>query len=110
MSVKEAIKAERRFEGCPVKETSAGIPVKPVYGPEDIKDIDYQRDIGNPGEYPFTRGMSSGGRVAEEDISGLKKPGITGFFEQGVPDCEIVGHIVKRVNKERRYDPGEGGR
>ncbi|TET59229.1 MAG: methylmalonyl-CoA mutase, partial [Candidatus Stahlbacteria bacterium] len=28
-----------------------------LFSPEDIKDIDYKRDIGNPGEYPFTRGV-----------------------------------------------------
>ncbi len=35
----------------------SGIEVKPIYTPEDIKNIDYSRDIGNPGEYPFTRGI-----------------------------------------------------
>ena len=35
----------------------SGIEVKPVYGPEDLKDFDYKRDLGNPGEYPFTRGI-----------------------------------------------------
>ena len=35
----------------------SGIEVKPIYTPEDVKDIDYKRDIGNPGEYPFTRGI-----------------------------------------------------
>jgi methylmalonyl-CoA mutase N-terminal domain/subunit len=30
--------------------------VKPLYTPEDIQDIDFQRDIGFPGSYPFTRG------------------------------------------------------
>ena len=35
----------------------SGIEVKPIYTPEDVKDIDYTRDIGNPGEYPFTRGI-----------------------------------------------------
>lgn len=35
----------------------SGIEVKPIYTPEDVKDIDYARDIGNPGEYPFTRGI-----------------------------------------------------
>src|SRR5437867_3775817 len=34
----------------------AGIPVKPVYGPEDVS-ADFERDIGRPGEYPFTRGI-----------------------------------------------------
>jgi methylmalonyl-CoA mutase N-terminal domain/subunit len=34
----------------------AGIPVKPVYGPEDVAG-DAERRIGRPGEYPFTRGI-----------------------------------------------------
>ncbi len=29
---------------------------KPVYGPEDLKGFDPSRDIGEPGEFPFTRG------------------------------------------------------
>jgi methylmalonyl-CoA mutase N-terminal domain/subunit len=35
----------------------AGIPVKPVYGPEDVAAADAEREIGRPGEYPFTRGI-----------------------------------------------------
>ena len=35
----------------------AGIPVKPVYGPEDLAGFDPARDLGRPGEYPFTRGI-----------------------------------------------------
>lgn len=30
-----------------------------LFTPEDTKDIDYHRDLGNPGEYPFTRGIYS---------------------------------------------------
>ena len=35
----------------------SGISVKPVYGPQDLEHIDPARDIGDPGEYPFTRGI-----------------------------------------------------
>ncbi len=35
----------------------AGIPVKPVYGPADLAGRDPARDIGEPGAYPFTRGI-----------------------------------------------------
>jgi len=31
--------------------------IKRIYTPEDIKDLDYMRDLGFPGEYPFTRGV-----------------------------------------------------
>jgi methylmalonyl-CoA mutase N-terminal domain/subunit len=27
-----------------------------VYGPEDVSDIPFETDIGEPGEYPYTRG------------------------------------------------------
>ncbi len=37
--------------------SSLGTPVKVSYGPEDIKDLDYARDLGNPGEYPYTRAI-----------------------------------------------------
>jgi len=36
--------------------TISGIPVEPLYTPETV-DIDYERDLGDPGEYPFTRGV-----------------------------------------------------
>jgi methylmalonyl-CoA mutase N-terminal domain/subunit len=35
----------------------SGIKVKPVYGPEDIQDIDVSQEIGQPGQFPFTRGI-----------------------------------------------------
>jgi methylmalonyl-CoA mutase N-terminal domain/subunit len=38
-------------------ETISGIPLKLTYTPEDMKDMDYRRDLGNPGEFPFTRGI-----------------------------------------------------
>ncbi len=30
-----------------------------LFSPDDIKDFNYQRDLGTPGEYPFTRGVYS---------------------------------------------------
>jgi methylmalonyl-CoA mutase N-terminal domain/subunit len=32
------------------------VEVKPVYRPEDAAGLDYERDLGDPGEYPYTRG------------------------------------------------------
>jgi len=36
--------------------TTSGIDIKPLYTPEDVAGIDFDRDIGQPGEYPYTRG------------------------------------------------------
>jgi methylmalonyl-CoA mutase, N-terminal domain len=38
-------------------ETVSGEPVEPLYTPEDVPDLDYERDLGYPGEYPYTRGV-----------------------------------------------------
>ena len=38
-------------------ETVSSIPVKRLYTPEDIEDMDYSKDLGFPGEEPFTRGV-----------------------------------------------------
>ncbi|SHI48971.1 acyl-CoA mutase large subunit family protein [Desulfofundulus thermosubterraneus] len=37
--------------------TDSGIEIKTLYTPEDIADLDYERDLGFPGSYPFTRGV-----------------------------------------------------
>lgn len=39
-------------------DTVSGIKVEPVYTPADIKNFDYNKDLGLPGEYPFTRGVT----------------------------------------------------
>ncbi len=36
--------------------TISGLPVDELYSPENVA-IDYERDLGNPGEYPYTRGV-----------------------------------------------------
>lgn len=38
-------------------ETVSCMPVKDLYTPEDVSDFDYLKDLGYPGEYPFTRGV-----------------------------------------------------
>jgi len=38
-------------------QTSSGISIKRLYTPEDVKEIDYSKDLGFPGEFPFTRGV-----------------------------------------------------
>ncbi|HMG21491.1 MAG TPA: methylmalonyl-CoA mutase family protein [Kofleriaceae bacterium] len=38
--------------------TMSGIPLKPTYGPDDLsaRNWSYERDLGHPGQYPYTRG------------------------------------------------------
>jgi methylmalonyl-CoA mutase N-terminal domain/subunit len=38
-------------------KTSSGIPVDQVYGPEDLEGFDAAAQVGEPGAYPYTRGI-----------------------------------------------------
>jgi methylmalonyl-CoA mutase N-terminal domain/subunit len=40
-----------------VDRTISDIPLKTLYGPEDVAHIDLARDVAFPGEYPYTRGI-----------------------------------------------------
>ncbi len=41
--------------------TQSGVPVNRVYTPLDVAELDYLRDLGLPGEYPFTRSIHATG-------------------------------------------------
>jgi methylmalonyl-CoA mutase, N-terminal domain len=40
-------------------QTSSHIPVRPLYTPADLDGWDYDRQLGYPGQYPFTRGVQT---------------------------------------------------
>jgi methylmalonyl-CoA mutase N-terminal domain/subunit len=48
---------QRQPERQPEFRTLSGLPVERLYTPEHLADLDYRRDLGFPGEYPFTRGV-----------------------------------------------------
>ncbi|HLG65654.1 MAG TPA: methylmalonyl-CoA mutase family protein [Ktedonosporobacter sp.] len=37
--------------------TTSGVPIKRLYTPLDNASLDYERDLGFPGAYPYTRGV-----------------------------------------------------
>jgi methylmalonyl-CoA mutase N-terminal domain/subunit len=49
-----------RYEAAPERDalftTMSGLPVDPLYTPDNV-DLDYERDLGFPGAFPFTRGV-----------------------------------------------------
>ena len=49
-ALREASTRERDFT------TLSGHPLRPLYGPGDV-ELDYDSDLGYPGQFPFTRGV-----------------------------------------------------
>src|SRR3954468_19800519 len=48
---------ERQPERDALFDSISGEEIKPLYTQEDLADTDVERDVGYPGEYPFTRGV-----------------------------------------------------
>jgi len=47
------------FEKPKRTSTWSGFSVKEIYSPQDIEGTNYDRDLANAGEYPYTRGIHS---------------------------------------------------
>ena len=80
------------------RQTSSGIPLKSVYTTEDIKDIDLEKQLGNPGEYPYTRGKSSAGAGTwiQRELSGEGDPSRSNeqlkyLLSHGQTGLDIIG-------------------
>ncbi len=61
----EAERWRKKADAAPQRKTSyqtpSQIPLKPVYTPADLEQVDYVNDIGYPGEYPYLRGVHPSG-------------------------------------------------
>ena len=54
--------SEKKSPQASIKFTTvSGEEVKPLYGPDDISQINYTDQISSPGEYPYTRGIHETG-------------------------------------------------
>ena len=56
----EATTVQQSIQRVPEREdlmTTSGVPIARVYTPQDNAGLDYRRDLGLPGEYPYTRGV-----------------------------------------------------
>lgn len=49
--------AKTRAADMPPTKSLSGFDVKLLYKPQDIADMDFAADLGNPGEFPFVRGV-----------------------------------------------------
>jgi len=48
---------DRKRSSVPQFTTISGVPIDPVYDPDQLRELDQKRDLGAPGEFPYTRGI-----------------------------------------------------
>jgi methylmalonyl-CoA mutase N-terminal domain/subunit len=79
--------------------TWSGIETQASYGPGDVKQLDYSRDLGDPGQYPYTRGaypqMYRSRMWTLRNIVGYGAPedtreGITSALKMGTAGIDVV--------------------
>jgi methylmalonyl-CoA mutase N-terminal domain/subunit len=80
------------------RHTRSGIPLKPVYSPEDIQNLDYQNNLNDPGAFPYTRGRSakSAGVWIQRELSGEGEPSRSNeqlkyLIEKGQMGIDVIG-------------------
>jgi methylmalonyl-CoA mutase N-terminal domain/subunit len=54
-----AIPASKTNTARAEQQNSSHIVVNPLYTPIDLAEMDYDRDLGYPGDFPFTRGVQA---------------------------------------------------
>lgn len=80
------------------RTTFSGIPLKKVYTFEDVKGLDLDKDLGMPGEYPYTRGKSAdgAGKWMQRELSGEGDPSTSNeqlkyLLSHGQIGLDIIG-------------------
>jgi methylmalonyl-CoA mutase N-terminal domain/subunit len=88
------------YEKLATPATWSGLPTKPFYGPEDRAGLDYLRDLGDPGEFPYARGVHADmyrGRLwTRREVCGFGSARDTNQrlrfqISQGVSGLSIIG-------------------
>ena len=104
-------------------QTDSGLDIDAVYCPEDSAQdgLDYQRDLGYPGEFPYTRGVQPNmyrGRVwTMRQYSGFGTAGATNqrfryLLEQGQTGLSVAFDLPTQIgyDSDHPYAQGEVGK
>jgi methylmalonyl-CoA mutase N-terminal domain/subunit len=109
--MKKSLATERKFT------TISGVPVEPLYGPEQLRDFDPARDLGEPGEFPYTRGihrdMYRGRLWTMRQFSGFATPEETNrryhyLLEQGQTGLSVAFDLPTLMGYDADHVLSEG--
>jgi methylmalonyl-CoA mutase N-terminal domain/subunit len=80
------------------QHSRSNIPLKALYTPEDIKNLDYDEQLNAPGSYPFTRGQRAavGRGWIHRELSGEGDPAKSNqqlryLISQGQMGIDVIG-------------------
>ncbi|HTS24935.1 MAG TPA: methylmalonyl-CoA mutase family protein [Bryobacteraceae bacterium] len=97
--------------------TISGVPIEPVYGPQHLAALDPGRDLGAPGEFPYTRGihrdMYRGRLWTMRQFSGFATPEETNrryhyLLEQGQTGLSVAFDLPTLMGYDAGHALSEG--
>jgi methylmalonyl-CoA mutase, N-terminal domain len=97
--------------------TTSGIDIERIYDPASLDGIDYERDLGYPGDYPFTRGVQptmyrgrlwtmrqyAGFGTAEESNQRYRY-----LFEQGQTGLSVAFDLPTQMGRDADHPRAQG--
>ena len=97
--------------------TLSGVPINRLYTEADLAEMDYHRDLGDPGDYPYTRGihrtMYRGRLWTMRQFSGFAAPEETNrrlhyLLEQGQTGLSIAFDLPTLMGYDSDHPLAEG--
>jgi len=122
---KKKWQARKQRKECCVNEnhyeTASGIPLDDLYGPDSCHKLDYEKDIGYPGRYPFVRGiqptMYRGRLWTMRQYAGFGSAEATNerfkyLIKQGQTGLSVAFDLPTQIgyDSDHQYSKGEVGR
>lgn len=112
---------KKAFEASQLRDadfdTLSSEPVEPLYGPEHVRDLDYEKHLGDPGAYPYTRGvyptMYRGRLWTFRQFSGFGNPQETNqrykfLLEQGLTGLSVAFDMPTLMGRDSDDPMSEG--
>jgi methylmalonyl-CoA mutase, N-terminal domain len=110
-------KLEKQPERKVVFKTSSGMEIKRMYTPADIENMDFNSDLSNPAQYPYTRGVQptmyrgrfwtmrqyAGFATAEESNNRYKY-----LLDQGQTGLSVAFDLPTQIGYDSDHDLSEG--
>ena len=99
--------------------TRSGIPVKPVYTPDDLDGWNYREMLGSPGEYPYARSVTKTGAmyrdssISANQYAGFGTPEATNewfkyLLNQGVTSVSAALDLPTQIGYDSDYPVASG--
>jgi methylmalonyl-CoA mutase N-terminal domain/subunit len=109
--------AKAYTEGAKRLKTWSGFSVKEFYTPKDTEKIDYSKEVGDPGAYPYTRGINENmfrGRVwTKRELCGFGTPADTNkrllyLTEEGQSGLNFINDLPTALGIDSDHPLAEG--